>query len=75
MSHTLEFKQCLRQSGKKQLRYIQKQINDINHKFGCDYTYNINTKTWEEAPLSWENKDMVGVYVPHYDPVMIKAQV
>lgn len=46
----------------------------ITH-FGFDYTHGINKETWEKALLSCKNKDMAGIYIPLYDPVMIMTQV
>lgn len=39
------------------------------------YNKVINTKTWKDAPFTWINMDLSGVYTPHYDLVMITTQI
>lgn len=40
-------------------------INSINQIFGFDYNNSINIETWEDALLTYTNKDIAGVYVPY----------
>lgn len=56
---------------KRTERQKHKSINAINNTFDFEYAKSINNEAWEEALQSWIYKDMVGMYVPQYDPLMI----
>lgn len=38
--------------------------NSINLIFGFNYKNYTNNETWEDAPFTWTDKDMTGVYAP-----------
>ena len=42
---------------------------------GFNFRDRINTESWEEEPITWSAADSVGVLMPHYDPIMITADV
>lgn len=39
----------------------------MSHSFGFSYASRLKIEAWEEAPLTWSDKDMAGVYAPYYD--------
>lgn len=47
----------------------------MNHSFRFNYATGINSDTWEEAPLTYSDKDMAGVYASHYDPIVITTNI
>lgn len=60
---------------KQMVRQKWRDINAINHLFDFDYVKGITIETWEDVTLIWIDRDLVGVYKPHYDPVMISTHV
>lgn len=53
----------------------QKWINAKIHNYWFDYAEGLNRERLEEALLTWCDRDVVGVYAPHYDPIVIATQI
>lgn len=45
----------------------------INNENKYDFWSGINTKTWEDGGVFFEEKDLYGVFQPHLDPFVIST--